>query len=201
MRRLLSIRRPLLHCLIAFAGAVWLAGCQLPPRQPAVEIGNRQEQQQWQQLIGLIDERLAVAPLVAQSKWNSGAAIDDPVRERLILNDVARRATEAGLDPALAIRFFQAQFDAGKLVQRRLHAQWRAQQRGPFSPAPDLAREVRPVLDRLTPQLIAALQTLEPMLQRPDADARLAAAAEGWRNADADVRAIALQPLLDARER
>ncbi len=195
-----SCRRLFLRRLITLAGAAWLTGCRLAPHSSAVEMVDRHDLQEWRQLIRLIDERLEVAPLVAKSKWNSGASIDDPARERQILDDVVRRAMEAGLDPALATRFFQAQFDAGKLVQRRLHAQWRAQQRGPFSPAPDLAREVRPVLDRLTPQLIAVLQALQPILRQPDAGIRLAAVAECWRNADADVRAIALQPLLEAHD-
>lgn len=115
-------------------------------------------------LVTLIDARLAVAPLVAKSKWNSGAAIDDPLREQQILGDIAVRAQREGLDPALARDFFQSQFNAGKIVQSRLHAEWRQQQLGPFERAPDLAREIRPVLDRLTPELISALKSLQPHL-------------------------------------
>lgn len=115
-------------------------------------------------LLQLMNERLAVAPLVAKSKWNSGAAVDDPVRERQILDDIAQRARREHLDPALAQDFFQSQFDAGKIVQTRLHAQWRQQQLGRFNDAPDLARDVRPVLDRLTPELIATLKSLQAHL-------------------------------------
>ncbi|MES2070302.1 MAG: gamma subclass chorismate mutase AroQ [Pseudomonadota bacterium] len=121
-------------------------------------------------MVALIDARLAVAPLVAKSKWNSGAAIDDPLREQQILGDIAVRAQWEGLDPALARDFFQSQFNAGKIVQSRLHAEWRQQQLGPFERAPDLASEVRPVLDRLTPELISALKNLQPHLC--DADVR-----------------------------
>lgn len=194
MRPLRSVYSSFRHCLIAITIAGGIAACQTttpPPTQAIV-----QEEQQWQQLIRLMDERLAVAPLVARSKWNSGAPIDDPVREQQILQDVAQRVSEAGVEPALATAFFQAQFDAGKLVQRRLHAQWRAQGQAPFAPAPDLAREVRPVLDRLTPQLIAALRALQPALRQPGATERLAAAASAWQSVDEDVRRMALEPLL-----
>ena len=47
----------------------------------------------------------------------------------------------------------------GKIVQRDLHRQWRVEQRPPFANPPDLALQVRPVLDRLTPDLLAVLDT------------------------------------------
>jgi len=125
-------------------------------------------------LLQLMDERLAVAPLVAKSKWNSGAAIDDPVRERQLLDDIVQRARGEQLDPALAQDFFQSQFDAGKIVQTRLHALWRQQQLGLFNDAPDLARDVRPVLDRLTPELIATLKSLQAHLCDADIQRLLA---------------------------
>ncbi len=183
--------------LIVFGGALLLAACQPPPIRPSLAPSPSQhEQQQLQRLIRLIDERLGVAPLVAQSKWNSGAPIDDPARERSILQDVAQRAALAGLEPGLAAAFFQAQFDAGKLLQRRLHAQWRAQGLAPFADVPDLGRSVRPVLDRLTPQLIATLAALQPLLHRSDAGAQIQTLANAWRSVDDEVRAAALRPLL-----
>ncbi len=112
-------------------------------------------------LISLMTQRLAVAPLVAQSKWNSGAAINDPAREQAILADVEKQARAIDLDPRFAAAFFQAQFDAGKLIQSQLHQKWQKQKQVPFSPAPDLAKEVRPVLDQLTPQLLMALKTIQ----------------------------------------
>jgi len=113
------------------------------------------------QLLSLQKSRLDVAAPVARSKWNSGAPIDDPARERIILDDVASRARSMGLDEQWTRRFFQDQFDAGKVVQRDLHRQWRQEQRPPFSNPPDLAREVRPVLDRLTPEILRALTQLQ----------------------------------------
>ncbi|MFX6226221.1 chorismate mutase, partial [Acinetobacter baumannii] len=77
--------------------------------------------------------RLDVAAPVARSKWNSHATIDDPAREAVILDDVAARAQKLGLDAAWTRRFFQDQFEAGKIVQRDLHRQWRVEQRPPFA--------------------------------------------------------------------
>ena len=52
-------------------------------------------------------------------------------------------------------------------MQLGLHAQWRQQDRGRFDDAPDLGRDVRPVLDKLTPELIAELEKIRPLLAQP----------------------------------
>ncbi|WP_211465154.1 gamma subclass chorismate mutase AroQ [Collimonas silvisoli] len=137
-----------------------LAACQsLPPAPSAADAA------QIDHLLMLIDQRLAVAPMVAKAKWNAGGAVNDPPREQLILDAVTAQAK--GLDAGFVRRFFQAQFDASKALQLGLHAQWRRQGAGSFADAPDLGRDVRPVLDKLTPQLIAALGKIEPLLAQP----------------------------------
>jgi len=182
--------------------ALLLGACQASPLRAADTNPCSQNRQfQLRHLFQLIEERLAVAPLVARSKWNSGAPIDDPVREQKILAEAAQSAAQGGLEPALAVAFFQAQFEAGKLLQRQLHEQWRAQHQPPFTDVLDLGRSVRPVLDRLTPQLIAALSALQP-LRRPEADAcLLRTATMPQRAVDAEAWATALQPLLAAEAR
>ncbi|AMO95706.1 putative chorismate mutase [Collimonas fungivorans] len=143
-----------------------LAGCQsMAPARAA-------DAAQVDHLLTLIDQRLAVAPMVAKAKWNSGGAINDPPREQLILDAVVAQAK--GLDPVFARRFFQAQFDASKAMQLGLHAQWRQQGKGRFDDAPDLGRDVRPVLDQLTPALIAVLEKIQPMLAQPGMPAYIA---------------------------
>jgi chorismate mutase len=121
-------------------------------------------EQNLQHLLELIQQRLQVAPLVAQSKWNSGAPINDPAREQQILDQVVAEARKQGVSEQLARGFFQAQFDAGKLVQESLHVQWREQQHGSFQPAPDLAKDVRPLLDKLTPELLTSLKQVQASL-------------------------------------
>jgi chorismate mutase len=148
---MLRTQAPVIAAL--FAVAALLSACTTtPPGSPRSDVS---------QLLSLQKTRLDVAAPVARSKWNSHAPIDDPAREQAILDDVATRAQQAGLDGQWARRFFQDQFDAGKIVQRDLHRQWKLEQRAPFANPPHLAREVRPVLDRLTPELLAALATLK----------------------------------------
>ncbi len=178
-------------CLIATALALLACGTSSAAAadQPALK-----------QLLLLIDQRLAVAPLVARAKWNSGAPIDDPAREKTILDAVSQQAAEAGIDPAFARKFFQAQFDAGKLIQRDLHAQWRVAKQPPFADVPDLGRDVRPVLDRLTPQIIAALRAAYPLLGQAGTNEFMEMQGRELVRGDADgaARRLALLPLLDS---
>jgi len=167
-----------------------LASCQ--------STGVPQQQAALKQLLVLIDQRLTVAPLVARAKWNSGAPIDDPAREKLILDAVSQQAAEAGVDAAFARQFFQAQFDAGKLIQGKLHEQWRSAKQAHFDDAPDLGRDVRPILDRLSPQIIATLRTAYPLLGQSSTDKFIEGQGSQLVRGDADgaARNLALQPLL-----
>ncbi|HEY8025194.1 MAG TPA: gamma subclass chorismate mutase AroQ [Burkholderiaceae bacterium] len=150
-------------------------------------------------LMQLIDQRLAIAPMVAEAKWNSGAPIDDPTREKLLLDTLGRQAQAAGLDRTFAQRFFQAQFDAGKLIQTALHARWRIENRPPFDAAPDLARDVRPLLDQMTPNLIAALRDVAPLLNDQGTKSDLEIQGKQWIRGDYDgaPRTAALQVLME----
>ncbi len=171
-----------------------LAACQSMPSPHGVQCGpSAADAGQIDQLLTLIDERLAVAPMVAKAKWNSGGAINDPPREQLVLDAVTAQAE--GLDAAFVRRFFQAQFEASKALQLGLHAQWRQQGVRSFADAPDLGRDVRPVLDKLTPQLIAALGKIQPLLSQPGIPAYIDMRAQVLVRGDLDglPRRVALQ--------
>jgi chorismate mutase len=118
------------------------------------------------QLLGLIRERLEVSPAVARAKWNTKAPIEDPSRERAIIDSVAHQATQYGLDAAIAGSFFRGQIEASKTVQNRLHAEWKASKQLPFSEVADLEQDIRPVLDRLTPMMLRALAEALPVIQQ-----------------------------------
>lgn len=118
-------------------------------------------------LLGLIKERLDVAPDVARTKWNSKAPIEDLPREKQIIDGVAKGATEYGLDPQVAGTFFTGQIEASKVVQNALHAEWTARRQPPFPKVADLGKDIRPVLDRLTPAMMRALAAALPVLQQP----------------------------------
>ncbi|NLU67476.1 chorismate mutase [Streptomyces sp. HNM0574] len=112
-------------------------------------------------LAELAAERLETADKVAAAKWGAGKPVDDPARERQILDDVARRSAATGVDPDEATAVFRDQIEANKLVQRGLHARWERHPAERPAQRPDLAKEVRPVLDRITGELLDALRDSE----------------------------------------
>lgn len=178
--------------------ALLLAGCQLQPPEPPDE-----DKAAIDHMLVLIDERLDVAPLVAQAKWNSGAAIEAPEREAQILDQVTENATEAGVDATFTRRFFDKQFEASKQIQRRLHHQWLQEGRSTFASPPDLAEEVRPVLDRLTPQLIEALADIQRIAEIEGSGHYLERRATELIRDDFDgePRDVAIEPLLERMAR
>lgn len=101
--------------------------------------------------------RIQIADLVAAAKWGTDQAIDDPVRERALLTDVRQRSVTLGLDPSVTTALFRDQIEANKVVQRGLHARWTAYPNEVPARRPDLAKEVRPQLDRITGELLAQL--------------------------------------------
>lgn len=156
-----------------------LSGCATPAATP----------DPLARLLDLIDQRLAIGEAVACNKWNSGAPIEDPAREREIIETIGTQAANFGLEPAFAQEFFRAQIEASKIVQNERLAQWRASKQPPFNNVADLQRDIRPQLDRLTTEMLAALAQALPALRAAGANARLAARA-------GDVaRAAALAPL------
>lgn len=116
------------------------------------------------ELRGLLRERLMLGVAVAKAKWNSGAAIEDKSREAAIIAGLAQQAAALGLPADWAAQFFRAQIEASKTLQRELHTRWQGQGHKKFADAPDLARDVRPQLDALTPRILAALAAAWPSL-------------------------------------
>lgn len=163
-----SLRGALFTCLMLVALLFNIS-------QADAETPSKDARQTVDQLLTLIDERLAIAPEVAKAKWNSGAPINAPEREAQILERVVAEAASAGVDEALAQTFFQHQFEASKQVQQRLHEQWQQAQHPPFDDAPDLANDIRPKLDELTPQLIGALHDFQEVAKTPGIGAYLEA--------------------------
>lgn len=125
----------------------------------------------------LFAERLLVADKVAAAKYGTTTPIDDPVREKAILDDAAARAAGLGLDPDAVTAVFRDQIEANKLVQRGLYARWDAHPEERPTERPDLVKEVRPVLDRITTRLLSALQETRSLRAGASCRPRLRAAA------------------------
>ncbi|MDQ0952375.1 chorismate mutase [Streptomyces phaeochromogenes] len=128
-------------------------------------------------LTELFAERLLLADKVAAAKYGTEMPIDDPVRERQILDDVAARAAGLGLDPDSVTAVLRDQIEANKLVQRGLYARWDAHPDERPTERPDLAKEVRPALDLITTRLLAALRETVPVRADASCGPRLYAAA------------------------
>jgi chorismate mutase len=112
-------------------------------------------------LVGLMKERLGLMHDVARWKWNEKRPIDDPERERVLLDDVARRGEEYGLDAGFVREFFADQIEAAKEVQRADFDRWTEEKRGRFDRARDLA-DLRKEIDRVNGELLAALAEVAP---------------------------------------
>ena len=107
-----------------------------------------------------MQQRLALAPTVAQVKWNNHLPVEDPVREQQLLEAIPPLP---GVDPERARNFLQAQFEASKSVQAQCRRNWVGQNSGPFPQAPSLG-EIRPQLDKVTSEMLQALADAQPEL-------------------------------------
>ena len=185
--------------VVAAALMLLVAGCGGPPpatptaadgpaagAPPAVE-----------RLLRLMRDRLALMHDVARAKWNANRPVGDPEREEALLREMEEEGREHGLDPQFTRAFFAAQVAAARQVQEADLARWRAQGRGPFADAPDLAA-LRQGVDGLNRELLAALAEARPLLgdagthQHLRRWAREALAEEGLTD---EVRSAATAPL------
>lgn len=143
-------------------------------------------------LVALAARRLALGDKVAAAKYGSPTPISDGGREEQLLSDVVARSREIGLDPEIGSRFFRAQIEANKVVQRRLHDLWSSHPELRPRQKPNLEAEVRPQLDALTRQMLVRLKTLEcPTTAVPD----VVALAESLDELHAEALRIALAPI------
>ncbi|WP_235914275.1 gamma subclass chorismate mutase AroQ [Rugamonas rivuli] len=111
-----------------------------------------------------IDQRLLLAQAVARAKWNVQAPVEDLGREAQVIQAAVKEGGALGLSSAWIETVFRAQIEASKTVQRELFAQWSAQHAGKFDDAPDLAKTVRPELDRLSTQLLRSMADNQAVL-------------------------------------
>ncbi|MBP2329824.1 chorismate mutase [Kibdelosporangium banguiense] len=102
--------------------------------------------------------RILLGDKVAAAKFGTTLPIDDPVREQQVLDTVAAKSTAMGLPPETSVRFFRAQIEANKIVQRGLFRYWTRHPDKVPAHRPDLAGEVRPQLDRITGEILDQLR-------------------------------------------
>ena len=193
------MKRTLLPLLL-FLPAIPACRPALAPAPPAATVAAPVEPVD--RLLGLMRSRLAVMHEVARRKWADRSPIEDPGREAALLRDVAERGGALGLDPSTTRAFFGAQIEAAKIVQRADFRRWEAEHRGADPDAPDLAKVLRPQIDALNRDLLAALARAMPSLQGGGAaEARIRVRADeilAGDGIDDAVRAEAIRPLVGA---
>lgn len=109
-------------------------------------------------LFALINERLGLMRDVALHKWQSNLPIEDLTREAVVIRAARRNAVAHGIDGDGAARFFAAQIDAAKAIQRHWFRQWSNNE--PEGNAPDLVTELRPRLLELGDAIVAGLHAV-----------------------------------------
>ncbi|WP_055696424.1 chorismate mutase [Streptomyces silaceus] len=127
-------------------------------------------------LAELSARRLATADLVAAAKYGTDSPIDDPAREKQVLDAVAAQAKELGADPEATVRIFRDQIEANKLVQRGLFRRWDADPSQAPTERPDLA-EVREEINRINTGLVRAVAASPDARTAPSCGGVLTAAA------------------------
>lgn len=125
-------------------------------------------------VVALVVQRLDTADAVAASKWTTRQPVSDPAREAAVLAAAADRATQVGADEQYVTAVFVDQIAASKQVQQQLLDGWAADTSSAPTIAPDLATQVRPVLDRITAELVPALAVVQDRRDDPGCAATLA---------------------------
>jgi chorismate mutase len=120
-------------------------------------------------------ERVTTSDQVAAAKWGTGQPIEDPVREQQVLDSVARKSLELGINPEESKRIFRDQIEASKLVQRALHEHWATHPEDRPTERPDLG-EIRPIIDRLNNEILLELRDTGQLRERPSCGGQLTSA-------------------------
>ncbi len=124
------------------------------------------------QLLLLIQKRLAVMHEVARTKWNQGLQIEDKVREQQILKGLVEQSKNLQAEENWIAQFFQAQMDASKEVQKGDFDLWKKKGVQKFDSVLTLA-QLRGYIDGINQEMIDLLSQIpdpahnETILQRP----------------------------------
>lgn len=145
-------------------------------------------------LFALVDaaaQRLQTADPVAASKWIAKGSIEDPARERQVIEAVRTAATTDGVDPGYVAEIFRDQIDATVGVQYARFSAWKLDPTLAPATAPNLA-DSRGTIDVLNHTMVTEVVAQWNSLHSPACGVDLQAAE------DAVVGARQLDPLYRA---
>lgn len=159
-----------LRVAVALAAGALLAAVACAPVPAA---GEGLENKPLFALVDLAAQRVQVADAVAASKWGTDAPIKDQDREQAVLASASTKSVQLGIDPRVSVQVFTDQIEAGKAVQYALYSRWSAHPAQAPSGRPDLG-QVRPILDRITDELLTQLKATQGPRADPGCPAQLA---------------------------
>ncbi len=111
-------------------------------------------EQKIDQLLLLIQKRLVIMHEVARTKWNQNLPIEDKIREEQILADLADLARQYDLDEKWITKFFHAQIDASKEIQKNDYAIWQKEGVLKFEGVFSLKNELRSYINQLNHEMM-----------------------------------------------
>lgn len=114
-----------------------------------------------QVLAGLIEQRLSYMKDVAAYKWRNNLPVEDPEREKIVVESSIQDAEASGLNAGSSSRFFELQIRLAKDIQRDWFEHWEENGFEEYDYA-DLKEEIRPQLLRLGEEIIQAVKQFEP---------------------------------------
>lgn len=136
----------------------------VPSIPPQKTISTLEKIKEMDQVLFLMQKRLAITHELARWKWNTKTDVEDTVLEKQSLKRIGKLATAYGLNKEWALKFFQIQLDAERTIQLRDFEYWTEINQDDFECVADLHKEIRPYLDRLNKELLQALLDTAPYL-------------------------------------
>ena len=152
---------------LALAGTMVIGACSAPSppssarglsQQPSTSVRPGSPSDPLSGLASLALQRIMTGDQVAAAKFGTHQPIDDPPREQQVLDSVAAASPGMSLSPQESVQFFRDQIEANKVVQRGLYQRWTAYPKQRPTDRPDLNKQLRPDLDRLTTDILRQLQ-------------------------------------------
>jgi cyclohexadienyl dehydratase len=104
-----------------------------------------------------MDARLSLMPEVAAWKWANRRPVFDEERERAVVANMTARAQYFGLTPDSIQRLIETQIKIARAVQTALFESWRNEGFPAGRPVRELDSDLRPALDGITNEQLAAL--------------------------------------------
>lgn len=149
---------------LPFYLAIFLCAQCIPATLPALSdakqsIEKYAAEKRVDQLLLLMQKRLAIMHEVARTTWVQNLPVEDKNSEQQVLDRLVEEASEFGLDEIWVGKFFQAQMDAAKEIQSQDISHWR-EHGTTFEAALSLNEDLRFYIDEINYEMIFLLSDI-----------------------------------------